>query len=236
MDQQSARRVESPELLSRLDQLRQSRVVKLPNSCASGVEVRRSERGFQVAPTVDDRLEEVVDAVGSSRLMPGVAPRIGSFGHLQGRQRIDPLRFQQALLDLSLLVAANVDPHWLDRHNDRNSQTVFNALAWYDEHMGEAPGVDALAMAAGVSSSHLRRLFHSVMERSPLEAIKSRQLERARFLLRTTSLTVEEIGQASGFQSLSSFSRSFKQQIGLAPQYWRSTQAATDRRQAEVRK
>ena len=133
-------------------------------------------------------------------------------------------------------MAAHLDPRWLDRHNDRNGQTVFNALAWYDEHMGEAPGVDEMAVASGVSSSHLRRLFHSVMERSPLEVLKSRQLERARFLLRTTSLTVEQVGRASGFQSLSSFSRSFKQQIGVAPQYWRSGQLVIDRQQSEARR
>jgi transcriptional regulator GlxA family with amidase domain len=75
--------------------------------------------------------------------------------------------------------------------------------------------------AVGVSPSHLRRLFHQVLNRSPKEIVLTRRLERAQLLLRTTGMSVEEVALATGYQSLASFSRAFKTQLGQAPQYWR---------------
>ena len=41
-------------------------------------------------------------------------------------------------------------------------------------------------------------------------------------LLRGTSLTVEEVGSAIGFSSISYFSQAFKGQFGISPNAWRT--------------
>lgn len=84
-----------------------------------------------------------------------------------------------------------MDQSSLARHTDRQGQVVHNALAWYEEHMAEAPGVERIAGAANTSVSHLRRLFHEVLGRSPRDALKARQMERALFLLRNTTMVRE---------------------------------------------
>ncbi|MBQ3748612.1 MAG: AraC family transcriptional regulator, partial [Kiritimatiellae bacterium] len=40
--------------------------------------------------------------------------------------------------------------------------------------------------------------------------------------LRDTSLTVEEVGSAIGFSSISYFSQAFKRQFGISPNAWRT--------------
>jgi AraC family transcriptional regulator len=75
-----------------------------------------------------------------------------------------------------------------------------------------------ISRAARLSPFHFHRVFQSLVGATPAEFVKRRRLEKAIGLMshsRVTSLT--SIAQACGFSSPSDFSRSFKQQYGVAP-------------------
>lgn len=80
-----------------------------------------------------------------------------------------------------------------------------------------------LAAAAGLSVRHLERLFMTHLGRSVSAAYMAIRLDQALHLLRSTGLTVTEIGVASGFQSSSHFSRIFKARFGHPPRRARAT-------------
>ena len=74
-----------------------------------------------------------------------------------------------------------------------------------------------LARMAGVSLRQLERLFRSHLGRSLGEHYLALRLDRARDLLRQTTLSVLEIALACGFASASHFSRAYRRRFDHAP-------------------
>lgn len=96
---------------------------------------------------------------------------------------------------------------WTQRYNE---QRVRVAMTWFSQNMSQHVGVSEMAQAAGVSPAHLRRLFAQTDHQSPLNAINTLRLERARHLLRDTDLSVAEIADAIGMSGPTVFCRWFK--------------------------
>ncbi len=78
-----------------------------------------------------------------------------------------------------------------------------------------------IAAAVGLSVSHLRAEFRRAMGVSLGRYVRRVRLNRAMALLRSTDWPVSEVGEACGFTSLYSFSRTFKQMVGRSPRAFR---------------
>lgn len=94
-----------------------------------------------------------------------------------------------------------------------------NRVIW--EAIGEPLDIGAVARKCGVSASHLRFLFRSKFNRSIGRFIRETRINRARDLLATTELSVTQVAEACGFDTLFSFSRSFRNECGVAPSEYR---------------
>ena len=81
--------------------------------------------------------------------------------------------------------------------------------------------IDDMAKTAGLSPNHLLRMFRQVFHQSPYQYIVHRRLEYARHLLTHTAQPVTDICVQSGFESLGSFSWSFRRRTGLSPLAYR---------------
>ncbi len=66
-----------------------------------------------------------------------------------------------------------------------------------------------------------RKLFKAQTGFSPHAYVLEMRLNRAKALLRETSLSVEEIGGAVGFSSLAYFSAAFQKRTGVSPSSFR---------------
>ena len=85
----------------------------------------------------------------------------------------------------------------------------------------EAIDLEDLSRRHGMSYPLLRRLFKSQTGFSPHAYIVEMRLNRAKALLRETSLSVAEIGTSVGFSSHAYFSAAFQKRLGLSPSAWR---------------
>lgn len=74
-----------------------------------------------------------------------------------------------------------------------------------------------LAQEAGISLRQLERLFHEYVGHGIHQHYRWLRLERARHLLRETSLPVLDVALATGFASSSQFSRAYAQAFGEPP-------------------
>lgn len=74
-----------------------------------------------------------------------------------------------------------------------------------------------LASGAGISPRQLDRLFHDHLGISVARFYLGLRLERARELLRQTSLSATEIAIATGFASASHFARAYRQRFARSP-------------------
>lgn len=84
-------------------------------------------------------------------------------------------------------------------------------------------GVKEIAARSGVTREHFVREFSRRYGISPGTHWRTLKLERARDMLRTTELPVEEIAVACGFASSNAFCRAFRQRYGRSPGQLRAT-------------
>jgi AraC-like DNA-binding protein len=91
-----------------------------------------------------------------------------------------------------------------------------------DARYAELLDVGALASLAGVSRAHFSRRFRTAFGESPHQYLKSRRMERAAALLRTTDRPVAEICRGVGLTSVGSFTTSFGRAYGVSPTAYRA--------------
>ncbi|WP_050929618.1 GlxA family transcriptional regulator [Aestuariivita boseongensis] len=76
---------------------------------------------------------------------------------------------------------------------------------------------DEIAEVVGLSSRQIERLFNKYLNTSPKRYYLQMRLDKARDLLRQTSLPITEISVACGFRSSSHFSKCYRSSFGVSP-------------------
>ena len=83
---------------------------------------------------------------------------------------------------------------------------------------------EELAGLTNLSLSSFKREFEKVYHTSPAKYFKSRKLDRAAQLLKTTHQRIGDIAYDCGFKEVSHFSRSFQKHFGYSPSEYRLSQ------------
>ena len=97
---------------------------------------------------------------------------------------------------------ANQDPELLRR--------LLRAKDRMDAASHEAWPVQRLARVSGVSAAHFARSFKQAFGVPPHRYLLTRRIERATALLRDTDLPITEIAFQTGWESLGTFGRTFR--------------------------
>jgi signal transduction histidine kinase/DNA-binding response OmpR family regulator len=93
-----------------------------------------------------------------------------------------------------------------------------NAISVVERNMGNSGfSVEQLADALNLSRMQLHRKLKALTNQSATEFVRHVRLQRAADLLAARSATVSEIAFRVGFESLSYFSKSFREQFGVLP-------------------
>ena len=93
----------------------------------------------------------------------------------------------------------------------------------YKEHIQ----IETLANACHFNVGYFRRIFKELTNCTPIDYIHRVRLEEATLLLSQTTMSVLEISETVGFQSLSNFNRSFLSSFGVSPTKYRQQQLST---------
>lgn len=89
----------------------------------------------------------------------------------------------------------------------------------------ETFSMKAIAKVCELSPGHFRLLFHQHFGCSPRKYLQRARLRRARELMVSTALTVSEISDRVGFETIHSFSRAFRKEEGISPSEYRRCSA-----------
>ncbi|WP_264553332.1 AraC family transcriptional regulator [Flavobacterium sp. N2038] len=101
---------------------------------------------------------------------------------------------------------------------------INRSIDYIKENLGEELSLEKLASLSSFSKFHYHRIFKSVTGITVNEFVKNAKIERALFfLMNNQSKTINEIAADSGFLSISSFSRSFREARGVTPTEWRES-------------
>lgn len=90
-------------------------------------------------------------------------------------------------------------------------------LSYIYEHYAETVTLEDIAGAASISRSEAGRCFSTYMNCSPIDALIQYRLQIAHGLLTETTLSLQEISDSCGFNSVNYFSRRFRLKYGHAP-------------------
>jgi len=100
---------------------------------------------------------------------------------------------------------------------------INKSIDYIKENLQEELSLEKLASYSSFSKFHYHRIFKSVTGITLNDFIKNAKIERALFfLMNNPSKTISEIASDCGFLSISSFSRSFKEQYHSSPTEWRN--------------
>ena len=98
---------------------------------------------------------------------------------------------------------------------------VTKAIRIMESRLDEPISVTAIARKLSMSSRRLENLFRQHLQASPGSYYLNLRLQRARKYVTDTLLPMQEIAIRTGFNSLSAFSRSFKQSYNSTPSAYR---------------
>ena len=91
-----------------------------------------------------------------------------------------------------------------------------------DRTYSQTLDIPALARVASVSNAHFIRTFRATFGETPHRYLQRRRVERAMFLLRETQRNITDVCLDVGFTSLGTFSRTFRDIVGVTPTDYRA--------------
>ncbi len=91
-----------------------------------------------------------------------------------------------------------------------------------DRTYAQSLDIQALARVASVSEAHFIRTFRATFGETPHRYLQRRRVERAMFLLRETGRSITDVCLDVGFGSLGTFSRTFRDIVGVNPTDYRA--------------
>lgn len=91
-------------------------------------------------------------------------------------------------------------------------------------HLYSKITVRDLSVLANMTLPTFNRRFYEIFQDTPANYIKTQRLERAKELLRVSTLSISEIAFQTGFNDVPHFSRSFKRQFRVSPVSYRESE------------
>ena len=138
-------------------------------------------------------------------------------------QRAENARSQQELLNLPATMYDDfIHRVHRCRTNPRYSPMVQKCVDYIDLHLEQKIQAADLAAQLGYDDYYITRRFKRETGYSLTNYIKFAKIERAKVLLQSTRLTVQQIADGLGFTTRSYFIQCFKAVTGRTPTAWRA--------------
>ena len=110
----------------------------------------------------------------------------------------------------------------LDENETRaEGDRIAQAIRYMNRNLFEPISVQDVAAEVSLSPSHFSRQFKARTGYSPYEYIVLRRIDKAKYMLSSTELSVKEIAYATGYNSEENFIHSFRKNVGIAPGLFR---------------
>lgn len=131
---------------------------------------------------------------------------------------------------LTVLVERIAERLDLEARSKRHHPNLISRILLHiDEHFSEPISLNSLADALCVSKYHISHCFSEKIGCSLTQYVHSIRVQYAQKLLRSTKMSITEIGYEAGFESASTFYRVFRALAGMSPRaYLRESGSMAD--------
>jgi len=101
-------------------------------------------------------------------------------------------------------------------------QRIVAAKVFIDENYHESIDLEQISKQAFLSRFHFHRIFTQVYKKTPHQYLTQTRLDAAKIMLAKEGISITDVCNSIGFESLGSFSSLFRKQSGHSPQYYRN--------------
>ena len=108
------------------------------------------------------------------------------------------------------------------KHSKLQDYYIKEALTYIEQNFQNDISVEDIAAVCGLNRSYFGKIFKDAVGKSPQEFLLNYRMIKATELLKLTSLSVTDIGNAVGYPNSLHFSRAFKNVYGVSPRTWRN--------------
>ncbi|QGH36051.1 helix-turn-helix domain-containing protein [Gracilibacillus salitolerans] len=102
-------------------------------------------------------------------------------------------------------------------------EEIQHVKAYINHHHAREVTLEELEKVANISKYHLVRLFKMTYRVTPIKYHLQIRIEKAKELIQYSELSINEIAERFGFNSIHAFSRSFKNMEGVPPSFYRKS-------------
>jgi YesN/AraC family two-component response regulator len=103
------------------------------------------------------------------------------------------------------------------RNNDRSTSSVEAAKQYILGNLSQDLSLDAVAAKAFISPKYLSKLFKEEAGVTYTEYVTSRRMERAKELIESNTMTIEQVAGEVGYATVAYFIKKFKEAYGCTP-------------------
>ncbi len=126
----------------------------------------------------------------------------------------------KSIANIAIILAEHILLKNLIEHNiDKGLQ---NAEEYINEHLEEMIEISDICEAVNISKSVLYKKFEKQFGVPPKKYINSKKIENAKWKLKYSDVSIENIAVSLGFENIGYFYRLFKRETGKTPQQYRS--------------
>jgi AraC-like DNA-binding protein len=104
-----------------------------------------------------------------------------------------------------------------------DAERITQIRQYVEGHLQDVVTLEDMAKHVHLHPNYLIKYFNKHFGMSPLKYINRKRMEKARFLLRTTSLSIKEVAKQTGFEDTNHFAKAFRRETSTSPRAWRST-------------
>ena len=143
---------------------------------------------------------------------------------MEALQKEDITGLMELLENYGSQIFAGID----SANKRRQSRYVAKAKEYIDRNFSNSSlSLSDTADALDLNKSYLSTLMNEVLETGFTDYLNSVRITKAREMLDNTGMSVNEICQATGFNSVQNFIRVFKKYVGMTPGQYRKKQGGT---------
>lgn len=126
-------------------------------------------------------------------------------------QNID--EFRQWLLDTVNTCIALTEK----RNSERALSTLELAKQYIENHLSEDLSLETVSSKVFISAKYLSKLFKEELGMTYTDYITSRRMERAKTLIESNNMTIEQVASTVGYGTAAYFIKKFKEMYGCTP-------------------
>lgn len=110
----------------------------------------------------------------------------------------------------------------LNKGNSLRDFYIKEAFSYIEQNFQNDISIEDISAFCGLNRSYFGKIFRENTGKSPQDFLISYRMTKATELLKLTSLSIGDIGNAVGYPNQLHFSRAFKNTYGLSPRQWRN--------------